>query len=127
MAQSRTRAKGDDELVFETRKQRRKKKVTFTLDGEVFTCRPSLPAPVLYEHTQLLRSAAAMDPGVEANIEASNAILGFLKLALGDAEYERFWTFVSNPDRETDWDDLAAIQRALLKRYAARPTGPSSG
>lgn len=126
-APKQKRAPAGDDLTFVTKKTRGKKAIPLTIDGEVFNCRPSLPAPVLYEHTKLLKALEVMQPGAEANVAAADAILGFFKLAMGEEEFERFWAFLSEDGRETEWDTLGEMHRALLRRYGKRPTGRSSG
>lgn len=95
--------------------------VTFDIDGEEFTCKPSLTGAVLWNYEELLVSTAG-SPGKQAE-----AIFSFFEEIMDASEYERFRKYVDDPERNVPAPLLGQIWLDLLEQYAGRPTERSSG
>lgn len=97
--------------------------VGFTVDGEVFHCRPSVPTGLLFRF-----AARSSGKNMAGTVEMLDE---FLQSALYPDDYERFVDRLNDDERPFPMNMLTDIVDYLSSEYAGgreRPTGqPSSG
>lgn len=91
--------------------------ITFTLDGQTFTCH------AVVQGFTLLRFVADADS--EDGGRAAAAIYNFFKNVMSTEEYTRLEALLTTPEKYFDIDKLGEIVAWLSSEYASRPTQPS--
>lgn len=100
-----------------------RKRVAFTIDGDVFEAPPVLPAMVLMEYTKTFN--AHKDSDDPADQMAS--MTGVLELILRPASYKLFMARLSDPERPIDLEQLQQVIEFVMEEYGMRPTQLPSG
>jgi len=100
---------------------RPRKRLTFTIDGELFEAAPVLPGDVYAEFVTRYNDSA--DPGTYQ--QQHDRLKGALQLALITESYDRFAARMKDKTNPIEDDQMAEIILWLLEAYGLRPTGPS--
>lgn len=88
--------------------------LTFSLNGETFTCVPAIQGTVLLE---FVAAADSQDGGA-----AATALYQFFKDCMSASEYERFDRVLKNPEVIIDMETIGEIAGWLVEEYTQRPT-----
>jgi len=99
-------------------KRRDKPPVTFTLEGETFTCLPDPPGAVL---TDFLGDASSDQPG-----RSAPALVNFITAVMVEEDVERFLAHVHSKEVVIEIETLGEIVTWLIEEYADRPTARPS-
>lgn len=89
--------------------------VTFTLDGEDFTCRPRVQGGLILKFVH--------DADSDSGGKAAGALTWFIRKALVKDDRERFDTLLEDEDRLIDVETIGEVAAWLMEMYAGRPTG----
>lgn len=93
--------------------------VEFTLGGVTFRCRPA----IAFENLLL----AYEDETRRSDSELYRMMCDFVARCLPDDQVERWRAVLVDDDEPVEEDDVKAVVKFLVGRYAARPTSPSNG
>lgn len=92
------------------------KPITFELLGEEFEAYPKVAGIAVLEFI-----ASSEDN----NSSTAKGILDYLKNAMSDEQYTRFYKLVSAPEHEVEISTLSEIVGYLIEEQTARPTSAS--
>lgn len=119
-------AKTEEETKDFSRKSS-KEPVTWTMDGDTFQARSSLPGGVVLDMAKI---ADEKDTRTEEQVKI---VTGFLQTALLPASYKKFTDRLNDLDNPIDLDQIMDVFEFLISKYtegSARPTkdpSPSLG
>lgn len=98
-------------------KTTKREPITFDIDGEEFTCIPSLPGIYLIEFLGVMAT--------EDNAKQASLVAELFKMIMEESEYERFMKYVRDPLHDVDLSTLVQIADFVTGEAAARPTEQS--
>lgn len=93
------------------------------MGGERFSLLPTIPLSAGFD----LVDAPEPEPGAQLESAAVRAICTFIRLALVDADQERFDALLARREDAVDAIDVMAYGALIAEVYTGRPTGPSTG
>lgn len=99
-----------------------RKRVAFTIDGDVFEAPPVIPAMVLMEYAKKF-SSVGEDDDVENHM---GAMVSVLQLILRPASYALFMERLSSQEKPISLGQLQNVIEFLMGEYGMRPIQPSS-
>jgi hypothetical protein len=100
---------------------RKRKRLIFRIDDDVFEAAPVLPGDAYAELVDLYNGTA----DVETYQQQYGMLKSALELALLPESYERFAARLGNKSNPIDGDQMADVVLWVLEAYGLRPTGPS--
>jgi hypothetical protein len=100
---------------------RTRKRLTFTIDTEVFEAATALPGDIYAEFVTLYNNTT----DVETYQEQHDLLKRALGLALLEDSFQRFTARLKDKERPIDDDQMADVVLWLLEEYGMRPTQPS--
>lgn len=98
--------------------------IDFDIDGEVFHCHAQMAAGVLMKFADFTSSEGGDDD--ISGPQIIGAVRDFFKAALVQADRQRFFDLLEDPERYVDLTTLIDIATWLGQQYTARPTGAPS-
>lgn len=101
---------------------RPRKRLTFTIDGELFEAAPVLPGDIYAEFVTRYNDTAA----TETYQQQHDLLKSALGLALMPESYDRFSARMKDKTNPIDDDQMADVILWLLEAYGLRPTKQSS-
>jgi hypothetical protein len=100
---------------------RPRKRLTFTIDGELFEAAPVLPGDIYAEFVTLYNGTA----DTKTYQQQHDLLKGALELALVPESYDRFAARMKDKANPIEDDQMADVILWLLEAYGLRPTQPS--
>lgn len=102
---------------------KKKKRVEFKLDDDVFVAPSVLPVPVLQE---LAEAADGLKTAGASAGETLAKVVGVFDIILAEAPAARLRERIKSKDEPVDLEQITDIMLWLLEVYGLRPTEPSS-
>jgi hypothetical protein len=100
---------------------RKRKRLDFTIEGDVFEAAPALPGDVFAEFVTTYNGTS----DTETYQEQHDLLKSALQLALLPESWERFAARLRDKANPIDDDQMADVILWLLEEYGMRPTQPS--
>lgn len=100
---------------------RPRKRLTFTIDGELFEAAPVLPGDIYAEFVTRYNGTV----NTETYQQQHDLLKGAIGLALMPESYDRFADRLKDKANPVDDDQMADVILWLLEAYGLRPTEPS--
>lgn len=100
---------------------RKRKRLDFTIDGDLFEAAPALPGDVFAEFVTLYNTTG----DTETYQQQHDLLKQALQLALLDESWQRFTARLQDKKRPIDDDQMSDVVLWLLEEYGMRPTQPS--
>lgn len=100
---------------------RKRKRLDFTIDGDLFEAAPALPGDVFAEFVTLYNGRI----DTEEYQQQHDLLKQALSLVLLPDSYERFAARLKDRANPIDDDQMSDVVMWLLEEYAMRPTQPS--
>lgn len=100
---------------------RQRKRLTFTIDGDVFEAATVLPGDIYAEFVTRYNGTSDTDSYQQQHDSLKSA----LELALLPDSWQRFADRLKDKEKPIDDDQMADVVLWLLEEYGMRPTRPS--
>lgn len=100
---------------------KKRKRLTFTIDGDTFEAASALPGDVFAEFVTLYNGTA----DTETFQQQHDLLKQALELALLPESWERFAARLQDKERPIDDDQMSDVILWLMEEYGMRPTQPS--